>query len=783
MSKVSFLQFMEDRVQINDNSTILHPYIIIPLIQRDYVEGRRKNNNKIEGENFLNTIFNTIQDRELMLDYIYGNIKGIKDGDNEELNFIPLDGQQRLTTLFLLYWYIGNIELDDEAKYENLKKTLRRFSYETRVSAKDFCKMLCDMDRYSISENITIKEFIRGKKEFYYDYNLDPTICNMLETLLRIEEIYKEKQLKYYDKLENIKFDLLIMDNYGLTDELYIKMNARGKKLTNFENFKADLIDFMNRKCSEDSFKLLKDVTKYNNRDCSYMERFSWKLDNEWLDNLWENICKKDKTIIDNMYQKIIYIYFLALHDFSKKDKNNDNETRSYLSNNNEYDNFAVFEDLLSDAEKIEQLEKFLDCFLKEYDKIRDNSIPCWNKKYNFCNLSSNDDIEFKTLLNIISVETFIKKSSYISINNNNGFYSIDSNKGMPCLKKWMRTINNIIENSDVDSYDSYRACLSIIEQLSDHVDDIYDYLAKSKDQFKSSKDAIEEEKLKCSLISNNPNDSFEKTFIELESNAFLRGSIYFILDDNISFQTLEKRAEMWEELFKREKEFIKNAAGRDKLLIKNFIKVTPITTSMNPSKKYNEYHFVDFDEDEHFLKKSLRSDFNYQKLLKTLLDKNDITDVENYLNKGISSQNISGLNYINKMLIESDDLIDWTFDGNKRYYYKNRSGQFSVGTTRASVNWTSLNQERLKIQKYLFDKKYSCENRIKNTNFVSLDEAHFANNNKLFVIKKDGTIVFQENNNAEEALKDSKGNELNYLDNKHFSFSEFEQWCKNKKI
>lgn len=93
------------------------------------------------------------------------------------------------------------------------------------------------------------------------------------------------------------------------------------------------------------------------------------------------------------------------------------------------------------------------------------------------------------------------------------------------------------------------------------------------------------------------------------------------------------------------------------------------------------------------------------------------------------------------------------------------------------------MNQERLKIQKYLFDKKYSCENRIKNTNFVSLDEAHFTNNNKLFVIKKDGTILFQENNNAEEALKDSKGNELNYLDNKNFSFSELEQWCKNKKI
>ena len=293
MNKISFLQLMDEEIQIDNNEPIQRPYIKIPLIQRDYVEGRKKSNGKLEGENFLNSIFDSIQEKELMLDYIYGNVKREIDGN---FNFIPLDGQQRLTTLFLLYWYIGNIELKGE-KYESLMKSLRRFSYETRVTAKDFCKMLCDMGQFKIKDVTDIKKFIQGKKEFYYDYNLDPTIQNMLEVLSKIEDIYRNKEQKYYDKLDNIKFDLLIMENYGLTDELYIKMNARGKKLTDFENFKADFIDFMNKKINNQSFNIFGKLYKYNGEDCFFIEKISWKFDNEWLDALWRNVCNENNGL------------------------------------------------------------------------------------------------------------------------------------------------------------------------------------------------------------------------------------------------------------------------------------------------------------------------------------------------------------------------------------------------------------------------------------------------------------------------------------------------------
>ena len=70
--------------------------ISIPIIQRDYAQGRK--DAATIRDKFLHEIFNRLDnDENLFLDFVYGNIEGDK--------FIPIDGQQRLTTLFLLHLY------------------------------------------------------------------------------------------------------------------------------------------------------------------------------------------------------------------------------------------------------------------------------------------------------------------------------------------------------------------------------------------------------------------------------------------------------------------------------------------------------------------------------------------------------------------------------------------------------------------------------------------------------------------------------------------------------
>ena len=120
--------------------------IEIPLIQRDYAQGR-----DMPKVNYIRTRFvgalreALINDKPITLDFVYGEI------DNNR-TLIPLDGQQRLTTLFLLHWYIARHEGVSEDKLAFLTK----FSYATRYSAANFASAWC---RPTISPISTATDF------------------------------------------------------------------------------------------------------------------------------------------------------------------------------------------------------------------------------------------------------------------------------------------------------------------------------------------------------------------------------------------------------------------------------------------------------------------------------------------------------------------------------------------------------------------------------------------------------------------------------------------------
>ena len=77
--------------------------IEIPIIQRDYAQGRI-GKEKLR-ESFLTSLKQALDgklphgEKGLKLDFVYGAI--------EKGRMQPLDGQQRLTTLWLLHWYIA----------------------------------------------------------------------------------------------------------------------------------------------------------------------------------------------------------------------------------------------------------------------------------------------------------------------------------------------------------------------------------------------------------------------------------------------------------------------------------------------------------------------------------------------------------------------------------------------------------------------------------------------------------------------------------------------------
>ena len=85
--------------------------IEIPMIQRDYAQGRLDEKTIFIREKFLQDIYEVLKSCQdgkiasLKLDFVYGYV--------ENRAFIPLDGQQRLTTLYIIHWFLAfkdNIE-------------------------------------------------------------------------------------------------------------------------------------------------------------------------------------------------------------------------------------------------------------------------------------------------------------------------------------------------------------------------------------------------------------------------------------------------------------------------------------------------------------------------------------------------------------------------------------------------------------------------------------------------------------------------------------------------
>ena len=163
-----------DTVFNEGSSSVQLRKISIPIIQRDYAQGRIDPDVERVRDRFLESLYNAVTDKPITLDFIYGDI-------DENGIMTPLDGQQRLTTLFLLHWYAAKKEGIPEEKYQFLKN----FSYETRYSARYFCKELIDFNPTLTSG---LSEEIIDQAWFSLDWKKDTTINSMLVMLNAIDK-------------------------------------------------------------------------------------------------------------------------------------------------------------------------------------------------------------------------------------------------------------------------------------------------------------------------------------------------------------------------------------------------------------------------------------------------------------------------------------------------------------------------------------------------------------------------------------------------------------------
>ncbi|MBD8584143.1 DUF262 domain-containing protein [Frigoribacterium sp. CFBP 8766] len=211
--------------------------IEIPLIQRDFAQGRDDAPTRRIRSNFLDVLAGALVGESttpVELDFIYGDVTS----DDGVLR--PLDGQQRLTTLFLLHWYLGYSKGLDVPS-----QPWATFSYATRASARLFCERIVEhAPPQAVGDP---SSWIRDQAWFQYVWKHDSTIASMLTMITALHDRFAEVDVKLaWDRLTDhhraaIRFHLLPIPDMGSPEKLYIKMNSRGKPLTDFENVKAQL--------------------------------------------------------------------------------------------------------------------------------------------------------------------------------------------------------------------------------------------------------------------------------------------------------------------------------------------------------------------------------------------------------------------------------------------------------------------------------------------------------------------------------------------------------------
>lgn len=520
--------------------------IEIPPIQRDYAQGRKSERIQNIRTRFMNSIFAALKSNTpLRLDFIYGKIYGIRNEEEHRRNkqainsllmsvkdyatsidltfddfkisdkstniedlvyLIPLDGQQRLTALFLLHWYLS--------KRLGLKESmsvLKRFKYKTRKSSLSFISLLCS--DITIDFKNSLDEEIKNHEHFSNTWIDDPTVTSILEVLKTIHEIFKMESdhdiANYWHRLtidKLIFFDFLDLKDFNLSDELYVKMNARGKQLSEFENFKAWLIG---------------EIEKREIFESRIWEKYLSQFDIQWNDIFWDS---KESGVydIDDVYLnsfKLLFVYDLVKNvnligtDFEackNLDCINSIQKNSAI-------NFEDFGELF--FENIQKYFKLLeicsgynpkDDILYEFHQFyfsKSGTAPNWSSLIKHYMLLSYLDAKSKKLVD----------------------YTDTDRKD---LNDYFRIMNNLFRNSAIDNPSLYKSAINEIDVITKFLCeadfsvikwiDIFEYNTKSVFQ----KHQVDEEILKYRLL--NMNHQWMSLILEAEALPYFEGQLNF---------------------------------------------------------------------------------------------------------------------------------------------------------------------------------------------------------------------------------------------------------------
>lgn len=530
----------------NNNSSyfkkLINDYIIyVPEFQRNYLQGDDSNESiKYKRDRLLDDIFNCIesQSKSINLGFIYGRVEESYKGKL----FYPYDGQQRLTTLYFLYLLI----YFKFNKYDEIDSIKEKLSYQTRISTNRFIEsflswILDSKEKDNIYNDFwnkdgkDLKGFIMSQDWFMMtEWNYDVSIINMLSIIVEISGRIKKNLgdktgiVNFIDKDKNnpFQFDFIYVDDISKSDDLYIKINARGKALSPFENLKSD-------------------IDKY------WKDEDKTKLDAEWTEYVWNqldvNDKNKEKSFDNSFYNLLSNIFYLQY--LVGLDQNNLND-KILIEIENKYKKGIVDKEWITPElchVSCPMISSFLDAMIGSFKSIKDKQIESVNRKifglgdyqnnngqnkmeradlfevfvyyYSVSSLFTKNDMEFTVKRNLLNEIEIVTNRI---IENQRPYLDSPTN-----LVKALQSVKALIDNS-IKSHGVYKFFLSI------------DNGTKESIRKGLMKEQVEEEILKAKLIDKDSRyvALFNKGYSELKNKGQL-GFIFYLIKNNKSLSKI----------------------------------------------------------------------------------------------------------------------------------------------------------------------------------------------------------------------------------------------------
>ena len=566
--------------------------IVVPKIQRDYVQGRENKTVEKNREEFVEELIGSLSgNKPMSLNFVYGTIHG-----NE---FIPIDGQQRLTTLFLLHLYV----FAKKGNKDEIEVLQKKFSYQTRYTTNRFLEKLSEelpemLNPSDRNDNLT--DIIRDSGWYVTPWDNDPNIRSCLVMLQTIHETCNDILAnnndgisKFFNLLTSVDCPITFMwlqlpSSFGSDNQLYIRMNSRGKQLTDFENFKAELYEKILKSDENDSAGKINDFKK--NIDGDWYSLFwdaelcretSNKNQDTLVKNKDEENIEKRATLVDRLLQHIFHWTIVsaicAYKDAVILTSASKNATKEFVK--------SLYSDLQPGCE-IERvyIQEYIDLYqnwenYEEKDDLKKEERERREKErvaafFNniikdfACTLSFLSELKreepkkiFRFIINDIFQINYGKKDSInFTIRQYSArvlLYSITKfvkdykmNDKIKAFKSWYRVVLNLVSTQEIDSPEDFQSAVKALEGCdfnrdSNDIDEsikcwLKELLKKWEDNFQMKRAfrpaQVEEEILKLQLI-----DDWRVAISQAENTNFdsddgykprdyFRGQIGFLL-------------------------------------------------------------------------------------------------------------------------------------------------------------------------------------------------------------------------------------------------------------